>query len=145
MGKAEREKGKRTERAAVKQVRKSWRTPECIRSAQAGGAFAADLLKALPCSHVEVKGRKKIAALRFMEQALKDRSPKGPELPLVLMREDHRPGFVVMFGVEDSFGFAARLLANYLVHDPERAKALERVAKRYADAIDPEISGVQVD
>ena len=55
-----RQKGKRGELEARDAVREHWSSPQCIRAAQANGAFSADLLHALPDTHVEVKRRKRI-------------------------------------------------------------------------------------
>ncbi len=98
-----RQKGKRGELEARDYVRKWWHAPECIRSAQAGGAFTADLLGAGDGLHVEVKRRKKIGATHFMKQAEEDCGDK--EVPVVLMREDQYGSWLVMFRIEDTQQF----------------------------------------
>ena len=106
MGKKSRTKGKVGEREARDEVRRLWKAPRCIRAAQANGAFSADLLHALPETHVEVKRYKRIVALDFLEQALEDAEPG--ELPVVIMRED-RGSWVCMMRLEDSPRFCALL------------------------------------
>jgi hypothetical protein len=98
-----RQKGKRGELEARNYVREHWHSPQCIRSAQAGGAFAADLLNAGEGLHVEVKRRQRIAATHFMKQAEQDCGDM--EVPVVLMREDNYPTWMVMFRIEDTDKF----------------------------------------
>lgn len=86
-----------------------WFAPDCFRSAQRDGKETADIKKALPGCHVEVKRRKKIAATHFMEQAMRDKVEE--DFPLVLMRED-RGDWLVMFRIEDSLNFVKGYLKN---------------------------------
>ena len=82
-----RQKGKRGELEARDRVREFWYAPNCIRAAQACGAFSADLLNALPNAHVEVKRYKRLGLLaKAMNQAMED--AREGELPVVLCRED---------------------------------------------------------
>ena len=91
-------KGKRGELEARDYVRQHWFAPQCIRSAQAGGAFAADLLHAGENLHVEVKRRQRIAATHFMRQAEQDCGDM--DVPVVLMREDKYPSWLVVMRIE---------------------------------------------
>ena len=96
-------KGKRGELEARDYVRQHWFAPRCIRSAQAGGAFAADLLHAGENLHVEVKRRQRIAATHFMRQAEGDCGDM--DVPVVLMREDKYPSWLVVIRIEDTEKF----------------------------------------
>ena len=96
-------KGNRGELEARDYVRQHWFAPQCIRSAQAGGAFAADLLHAGENLHVEVKRRQRIAATHFMRQAEQDCGDM--DVPVVLMREDKYPSWLVVMRIEDTEKF----------------------------------------
>lgn len=102
-----RQKGKRGELEARDEVRRLWGCLGCIRSAQAGGAFAADLLHGPPLTHLEVKLHKKIAALKHLRQAERDKSEE--EIPIVLMRESGDKRWVVMLYMEDAERFVESL------------------------------------
>ena len=112
-----RAKGKRGELEARDQVREHWTSPKCIRAAQANGAFSADLLNALPDTHVEVKRRKRVAATDYLIQALTDK--EDHEIPVVLMREDNRPEWVVMFYLRDTDDFVQRYISNICEQESE--------------------------
>ena len=103
------QKGKRGERQARDAVREHWSAPSCIRSAQAAGAFAADLLHAGHEVHVEVKCVARLGTERFMLQAERDAGPD--ELPVVLMRQNHGE-WCCMFRLRDSIRFADMITAN---------------------------------
>ena len=98
-----RERGKRGEREARDAVNLHLGMAS-IRSAQAGGKFASDLLHTGNL-HVEVKKRKALAVSAFMEQAIGD---CGTRIPVVLMRED-RGGWLVMLRIEDARAFAREI------------------------------------
>jgi len=102
-------KGKRGELEARDYVRQHWFAPQCIRSAQAGGAFTADLLHAGDNLHVEVKRRQRIAATHFMRQAEGDCGDM--DVPVVLMREDNYPSWLVVLRIEDTDKFL-NIIAN---------------------------------
>ncbi len=104
-----RQKGARGERDARDAVREHWNSPDCIRAAQANGAFSADLLNALPHTHVEVKRYKRIAALKFYRQAASD---CGADLPIVLMREDGDTNWFVLFNIKDTGDFVDSFISN---------------------------------
>lgn len=108
-GRASRNKGKVGEREAVKQCIEHWGADpdKCRRSAQVDGGLTSDIVGALPGFHVEVKRRKSIGALRFMDQAREDVGET--ELPLVLMREDGDPLWFCLFAMKDSEQFASSL------------------------------------
>lgn len=110
MGKFSRDKGKRGEREARDQCKKYWGATDCIRAGQACGAYAADLLNALPGAHLEVKRIKGIAAMNYLLQADDDRQPD--EFPVVLMRPDGVPTWAVMFKIEDTAKFVEAYLAQ---------------------------------
>jgi hypothetical protein len=113
-----RDKGKRGEREARDMVRKYWFAPNCIRAAQSNGKHSADLLEAGPHFHIEVKRIASIGALKFWNQAERDR--KSGEIPVVLMRQNgsltgqdrHTTGWVVMFAIEDTDKFVEDYLYN---------------------------------
>ena len=104
-----RQKGARGEREARDAVREHWHSPECIRAAQSCGAWAADLLEALPGFHVEVKRYKRIAAMNFYRQAVRD--AKGL-MPVVLMREDGDTNWYVMFDIKHTGDFVDAFIQN---------------------------------
>ena len=113
-----RDKGKRGEREARDQVRQYWHADNCIRAAQSNGKHSADLLDAGDTLHVEVKRIASIAALKFFQQAERDR--KRGEIPVVLMRQNgsiagqerSMTGWVVMFAIEDTEQFVQNYLDN---------------------------------
>lgn len=113
-----RDKGKRGEREARDQVRTYWSAPNCIRAAQSNGKHSADLLDAGDSLHVEVKRIASIAALKYFQQAERDR--KRGEIPVVLMRQNgtiagqerSMTGWVVMFAIEDTDQFVRNILEN---------------------------------
>lgn len=114
MGKASRDKGKVGEREARDKVRALWNSPDCQRSAQVSGLFVSDVSGGPEGLHLEVKRYKKIAACRFMEQAIEDSGGHGSaegSVPTVLMREDFGD-WHVMVRMEDAEDFARRLLAR---------------------------------
>lgn len=104
-----RAKGARGELEACKEVAKWWLAKEAYRSAQRDGKETADIKQALPEAHVEVKRHKRIAATKFMDQAIRDMA-EG-EFPVVLMRQD-RGGWLVMLRVEDTLPFVRGYLKN---------------------------------
>lgn len=105
-----RAKGKRGELEARDACRKWWYSSKCIRAAQSCGKYGADLLDALKWVHVEVKLYKRISALDFLKQAESDK--KSDEIPIVLMRENDRASWTVMFRIEDTERFVQAYLAN---------------------------------
>lgn len=97
MGRSQREKGKRVEREAAK----SWSRAvggAARRSAQYCGMDGTADIIATDGVHIEVKGRKQIAAIRFWEQARDDAIDSN--VPIVLMKED-RGQFFVLLQLED--------------------------------------------
>lgn len=103
-----RDKGKRGELEARDQVRQHWSCPNCVRSAQVSGKFSADLLGGPDGLHLEVKRYAKIAAMDFMEQAVRDSKDL---IPVVLMRENDGD-WVMMVRLQDSVGFSRKLLEH---------------------------------
>ena len=93
-----RAKGKRGELDARDAVRECWWS-DCMRSAQANGKHSADLLNVLPGTHVEVKRRARISALKYLRQAEKE---AGPTIPFVLMREDGETEWTLMVRLKKS-------------------------------------------
>jgi len=68
-------------------VRKHWACPDCVRSAQVSGTYAADLLNGPEDLHLEVKRYKSLGQLqKWMDQAVSD--AKKDETPVLLMRGD---------------------------------------------------------
>ena len=116
-----RAKGKRGELEARNVVREHWYAPGCIRSAQAGGAYAADLLNAGDGLHVEVKRRQKIAATHYMKQAESD--CREGEVPVVVMREDGYPTWLVVVRIEDTEKFLKIIGQNKETHDDQSDQA----------------------
>lgn len=104
------QKGKRLELEASKAVNQHWGA-ESRRSQQFNGQHEEgepDLVNVLPGVHVEVKGRKQIACLKWLRQAERDvmasspsRTPRWPHCPIVLMREDGDTEWVMMMRVSD--------------------------------------------
>jgi hypothetical protein len=68
----------------------------------------ADLTTSAKCLHFEVKRYQRIAALRFMDQAVRD---AGERVPVVAMRED-RGQWHVMIRAEDLVRFATEIVAS---------------------------------
>ena len=104
-----RAKGKRGELSARDAVREHWSAPDCIRSAQAAGAFAPDLLHAGMNIHVEVKSVGKIGSEKYLRQAELD--AEDSELPIVVMKQS-RGEWCVMFRLKDSVRFADMISEN---------------------------------
>jgi len=105
MGRHQREKGKRVERSAAAAWERITGNP-ARRSVQYCGAEGHGDLIATDGIHIEVKGRKHIAVLRFWEQAKDDARPG--DIPIVLMKED-RGDFYVLLRVDDVPMFAERV------------------------------------
>jgi hypothetical protein len=81
------------------------------RTAQVDGSLSADL-RGWGGVHLEVKGRKNIAAMQFLRQAEADAESEGEgDVPVVLMKEDGDTDFVVMYRAKDFFRVAERLAA----------------------------------
>jgi len=115
-----RDKGKRGELMARDVIRKYWYAPRCERAGQTSGDVSADVVRALPKSHVEVKYLKSIAAFRFHGQALRD--AEQDELPLVMMRETGVDSWLLMFDARRAEDFVARFLRQmFLTCGPEAA------------------------
>lgn len=104
-----RQRGKRGEREAVHAVREHWASRTAIRAAQANGKFSADVLHADRGDrlHVEVKLRRRLSVMAFVEQASRDADPLR-KIPVVLMREDHGE-WLVMVRIADTKGFVDAL------------------------------------
>jgi len=107
MGKASRDKGKRGELEARDQVRRIWKCPGCIRSAQVSGQFASDLMGGPDGLHLEVKRYRRVVAADFMQQAKED--AKASEIPTVLLRENEGE-WLVMVRMEDTVEWARRII-----------------------------------
>lgn len=90
-------KGKRLELEAAAAVRLHLGLP-ARRSAQACGAYTADLL-GTGRVHVEVKGRRSHAAIRWMDRA-RSEAPQG-HVPLVLLRQDGDPRFYALVALDE--------------------------------------------
>lgn len=98
-----RRKGARLEREAAHALRSELGL-EATRSARNGVDGAADL-DVPPGARFEVKGRRKIGAMRFMDQArvAASQDHRG-SVPVVMMREDAK-GWVLMIPIEHVRGF----------------------------------------
>ena len=108
MSRAQREKGKRVERAAAH----AWTRVTGVaahRTQQFSGRDGDGDIEAQNGIHIEVKGRKKIASVRFYEQAQNDAKPS--DLPIVLMKEDRGP-FFVLLQLDDLKGLAELICAG---------------------------------
>ena len=110
MGRSQREKGKRVERLGAAAWREAIGGP-ARRSAQFCGSHGTGDLIATDGIHIEVKGRKNIAVLRFFEQAETDAN--DGDVPIVLLRED-RNEFFVLLKLADVPAFVERIQ-----HEPE--------------------------
>lgn len=102
-----RRKGKRGELEARNAVRQHWYSPQCERASQVSGKFSADLIHGPPGLHIEVKYHQRISALKFLKQATRD--ARDGDVPVVLMRENNHPGWVVMFKIRDTDKFCVAL------------------------------------
>jgi len=99
-----RAKGKRGELEAVSALKEHWPCPDVRRAQQFCGTEGhADLSNTPDGTHVEVKRYAKIAAVKWLEQA--ERDVQGPEVPIVLMRPNRDPEWVVMFRLKDTEKF----------------------------------------
>ena len=106
MGRASREKGKRGEREFAQILRDLGFQAE--RTVQyCGRNGTSDVSSSLDGVHIEVKRYARIAALRFMEQAVRD-CPSS-DLPVVAMREDHGE-WMIMIRVKDLPGLATKFV-----------------------------------
>jgi Holliday junction resolvase len=95
-----RQKGARIEREAAEALRDVLGI-SARRSVQyAGVAGDADLISGLPSVHFEIKARKSIGALRFMEQAQAD-AAKAKTVPMVLLRENGDTEFYALMRLSD--------------------------------------------
>jgi hypothetical protein len=103
-----RQKGKVGEREARDAIRECLGLLDVKRSAQVSGKETSDVLTKAPI-HWEVKRRKKISALRFLEQAERDTTDK---VPAVVMREDGTTNWVLMLRLRHYRQFAAALEAK---------------------------------
>ena len=104
-----RQKGCRGEREARDQVRQHWNAPDCIRSAQAAGAYAPDLLHAGIGVHCEVKSVARLGCEKFLQQAERDK--EEDELAVVLMKQT-RGEWCVMLRLKDSVRFSEMIRNN---------------------------------
>lgn len=109
MGKFSRDKGKRGELEARDLFRNHWNAPDCERAGQISGVYSQDLLRAFPGWHLEIKRIRKIGAIRYTEQALKDSG--GSAKHLVLMRED-RGSWYLMIPFLSAKAFAEDLITQ---------------------------------
>lgn len=105
MGKPSRDKGKRVERQACHALRAAG-FASARRTAQVDGGLRADILTEKDI-HFEVKGRKGIGAMRFLEQAEED--AQGEAVPVALLREDGDTDFAILLRLDD----LPRLLAQW--------------------------------
>lgn len=99
-----RDKGARLEREAAHALRSELGVP-AERSARNGVPGAADVI-GLPGVRFEVKGRRSIGALRFMDQARAE--AEDYEIPVVLMRENGGDWHLMM-ALSDVLGLLERL------------------------------------
>lgn len=97
MSRSQRDKGKRNERFAAKEVTRVLGIEAC-RTAQNTGMNGLADIDMGPGFHPEVKVRKSIAACRYYDQALRDMKPEN--IPFVLMREDGGK-WMMMLQLED--------------------------------------------
>lgn len=115
-----RAKGARGERAARDILREFWYAPECERAGQTSGGVCADLVRALPRSHPEVKFLAKHGCHRHYEQAEGD--ARGDELPFLLLRETKTDNktWLVAFDATRAEDFVARFLRQmFLTMGPD--------------------------
>lgn len=74
------------------------------------GKFSADLLGGPPGLHIEVKRRKRLAVTEFWDQAWGD-AAEYDQVPVVIMREDNHPAWLVMFDLRNTEEFVEAYLA----------------------------------
>ena len=113
-----RRKGKDGELEAARALREHLGLP-VTRAAQHSGKEQADL-RGVPGLHFEVKRRRRIGAIGFLDQARDEsgtggelwaRSSRGGDVPVVLMRQDG-DDWVIMLGLRDLERFIQRLSAS---------------------------------
>lgn len=114
-----RAKGKRGELQARDMARKYWFAKDCIRAAQACGAWAADLLYALPGFNVEVKSYAKVAALNWYRQAQSD-AQEG-EVPIVLLTENGDSHWYLLLDIQHTQEFIDAVTKNRATHGPKES------------------------
>lgn len=113
-------KGARIEREAAQAVTSALGV-EARRSQQyCGAAGDADLNTTLAGVHLEVKARKSIGALRFMDQARGD-AAKVKALPVVIMRENGDTAFYALLRLDDLPEVARRVLEAKALADIRKA------------------------
>lgn len=103
-----RAKGKRGELEARNALRETLGCVDAKRGQQRSGLEQADVVDAIPGTHIEVKRRKSIASLAFNAQA--ERDAEIGDVPMVLMRAD-RGGWYVCVKLNDLRALAQRVAA----------------------------------
>lgn len=112
VGKRSRDKGQRGEREAAALLSSLGFTEACRGLGQARAGGEVPDVDGSPW-WVEVKRHRGIAAVRFLEQAeLAAQASGDPRPPLVLMREDARPGKGVRWVAMLSFEEFAKMIAK---------------------------------
>lgn len=113
-------KGARIEREAAEAVASALGI-EARRSQQyCGAAGDADITTSLAGVSFEVKARKSIGALRFMDQACADAASKK-SLPIVLMRENGDTAFYALMRLDDLTAIARAVLTEQAHADIRKA------------------------
>lgn len=113
-------KGARIEREAAEAVASALGV-EARRSQQyCGAAGDADITTSLAGVSFEVKARKSIGALRFMDQARADAAAKK-SLPIVLMRENGDTAFYALMRLDDLTAIARAVLTEQAISDIRKA------------------------
>lgn len=74
--------------------REFWGSSKCERAGQVSGKHSQDLLRAFPGWHVEVKRINRIAAFRYVDQALVD--SEGSHKHIIMMREDRHEWYIML-------------------------------------------------
>jgi len=105
-----RQKGARIEREAAAALAESIGIRARRSQQYSGAAGDADLVSTIPSVHFEVKARKSIGALRFMDQARED-SAKRDTMPVVLLRENGDPAFYALIRLSDLPALARKVVS----------------------------------
>ena len=93
MGRRSRNKGKRGEREAAREIARVLGISARRGQQYAGGSDSPDVVTGCDALHIEVKRTERLSLYGAMEQAIGD---AGEKLPLVLHRSNHRPWVVVL-------------------------------------------------
>ncbi len=93
MGRRSRNKGKRGEREAAREISRVLGISARRGQQYAGGSDSPDVVTECDDLHIEVKRSERLSLYKALDQSIAD---AGERLPLVLHRSNHRPWVVVL-------------------------------------------------